>query len=126
MYRIQGPYGETPVATQQDEMKAENLNSTESFFVAQQGADHCWAWNGFGSSTGEKLFAARMSKILNCSSCDIIDEGTEDDGFWAALGGKTEYANQKVLNFAPGFDPRLFFFSIAGGYNNFKDLPNFV
>lgn len=93
MYRIQGPYGETPVATQQDLMKAENLNSTESFFVAQQGADHCWAWNGFGSSTGEKLFAARMSKILNCSSCDIIDEGTEDDGFWAALGGKTEYAN---------------------------------
>lgn len=67
-----------------------------------------------------------MSKILNVNSCDIIDEGAEPDDFWNSLGGKTEYASHKELNIAPGFDPRLFLFSIAGGYNRFEEIPNYI
>jgi hypothetical protein len=126
MYRVQGHYGETPVATQQDHIQAKNLNSTESFFVVQAGTGHSWAWNGFGSSDGEKLYSSRLSKVMKMDGCDVVDEGTESDDFWNALGGKTEYANFKELNVAAGFDPRLFFFSINSGYNHFKELPNYV
>lgn len=127
MYRIQGHYGMTPIAYQQDQLLATNLNSTESFFVVQPGSTgHSWAWNGLGSSEDEKLYAGKMAKVLNLGSCDVIAENGESDDFWAALGGKTEYASSKELNIAPGFDPRLFFFSIAGGFNHFKEIPNYV
>ena len=107
-------------------MLFQNLNSTEAYFIVQPGTGHSWAWNGFGSTDGEKLLCSRMAKVMKTDSCDVVDEQTESEDLVNALGGRTEYASFRELNVAAGFDPRLFFFSIAGGYNHFKELPNFV
>lgn len=53
LYKIQGPFGEKPQAIQQDNVKAENLNSNDAFFVVEAGGAHAWAWLGEGADESE-------------------------------------------------------------------------
>lgn len=120
MFRIQGPFGETPQAIQQDEIKCELLNSNEAFFIIKpDGSKAAFAWMGTGCTDGERMYNSRLEKILNVNSCQQLDETEETEDFWAALGGKTEYSSTKNLGFAPGFEPRMFEVSVHSGYNTF-------
>lgn len=38
----------------------------------------------------------------------VVEESSEPDDFWTALGGKTEYLNYKELGMNPDFEARLF------------------
>lgn len=80
---------------------------------------------GAGCSDGERLYNARLEKILNVNSCTEFDETDESEDFWATLGGKTEYSSTKNLGFAPGFDPRMFQISVNSGLNKMDEIKNF-
>lgn len=126
MFRVQGPFDETPQAIQQEDMIAQNLNSQEAFFIIKPDSNKAsYAWFGIGCSVGERGYAERLEKILNCSSCTHVEETQEPDDFWATLGGKTEYSSTKLLNFAPGFEPRMFQVSVHSGLNHFDEIKNF-
>lgn len=107
-------------------MECQNLNSNEAFFVVKNDGSHkAFAWSGIGASDGERLYVARLEKILNVASCDHINETEESDEFWAAVGGKTEYSSTKTLGFAPGFEPRMFQITVSMGYNTMTEVKNF-
>lgn len=108
-------------------MKAENLNSGESFVVLAKGGAVCWAWLGSGSSDSEKAYCKKIATMLCPSGTVEVEEGKEDESFWNALGGKTEYANYKELGFDPDFEPRLFdmrFSEEQGGVFWMAEVPN--
>lgn len=81
---------------------------------------------GEGASDDEKAYCEKLAGIFGITDQVRLNEGSEDDEFWAALGGKSEYASTKVLNFAPGFQPRLFQVNISGGYSRFDEVCNFA
>ena len=97
MYRIQGPFGEAPQAIQQDLVECKNLNSGECFMVTDA-EGHCWVWNGSGSADSEKAYLAKLPSVL-MPGFDVItlEEFSESEEFWTALGGKSEYLNFKEL-----------------------------
>jgi len=77
--------------------------------VVNKGGDKCWAWYGSGSSDSEKAYAKKLCGIIAAGvDMEEVEEGQEKDNFWAALGGKAEYANFKELGIDPNFEPRLF------------------
>ena len=110
LYKIQGPFGETPQAIQQDQIKCEKLNSNDAFFVVASGGDACFYWLGGGASDDEQAYSKKLADMLapNASVKTGFKEGEETEEFWGCLGGKTEYLSTKDLGFAPGFEPRLF------------------
>lgn len=80
------------------------MNSGESFVVVNKGGDKVWAWLGSGSSDVEKAYAKKLAGIILPGIAVIeVEESKEDDDFWAALGGKAEYANFKELGIDPNF-----------------------
>ena len=127
MFKVQGPFGEKPQAIQQDQVKCENLNSNEAFFVSAGEGDNCYAWIGEGASEDEANFCKSLGPIL-CpgDAFHTFKEGEETDDFWEALGGKTEYSSIKNMGIAPGFEPRLFQCTNSSGYFYMKEVPNFT
>ena len=82
------------------------MNSNESYFVVSPGGA-AFAWHGKGAAESEKAYCEKLGSVLDCQ-VTVVQEGSEDDAFWSAVGGQTEYASDKLLGFAPGFQPRLF------------------
>lgn len=103
-----GPYGETPQAIQQTEVLAKCLNSGESFALVAAGGAQVWSWKGSGSSDDEKAYSDKVCGIISQGAMTVVEESSEPDDFWTALGGKTEYLNYKELGMNPDFEARLF------------------
>jgi len=110
LYKIQGPFGETPQAIQQDQVLCEKLNSNEAFFVVAAGGDAAWYWLGEGASPEESEYAKKLGSILasGASVNSGFKEGEEVEEFWTALGGKTTYSSIKEMGIPLGFQTRLF------------------
>ena len=86
---------------------------------------HAFAWHGKGADESEKAYSEKLVGILGLDGITVVQEGAESEDFWNAVGGQTEYASEKVLRFAPGFQPRLFQITVAGGYSKFEEVKNF-
>lgn len=127
LYKIQGPFGETPQAIQQDQIICEKLNSNEAFFVVGKGGDSAWYWIGEGASPEETEYAKKLGGILaaGASVNTGFKEGEETDDFWEALGGKTKYSSIKEMGIPIGFEPRLFQISNSQGFVHMKEIYNF-
>lgn len=127
LYKIQGPFGETPQAIQQDQIICEKLNSNEAFFVVGKGGDSSWYWIGEGASPEETEYAKKLGGILaaGASVNTGFKEGEETDDFWEALGGKTKYSSIKEMGIPIGFEPRLFQISNSQGFVHMKEIYNF-
>jgi len=68
-----------------------------------------FAWYGSGSSDIEKTTCKTACGVIFAGTPAVdVQEGSESDEFWAALGGKAEYANFKDLGINPDFEARLF------------------
>jgi hypothetical protein len=65
MFRVQGPFGETPQAIQQDEVLCKNLNSNEAFFVVKSDGSGCFAWMGEGATDSEKAYCEKLAGVFN-------------------------------------------------------------
>lgn len=96
--------------------QASSLNSGDCYVLVSD--SNVWVWDGQGSSEDERKLAAHVAETILANGRPIkaLVEGQEPEAWWAALGGKTAYANDKHLQSAP-HEPRLFF--VNGNSQNF-------
>jgi len=119
----------------QTEEKAASLNSMDCFVLVTPGA--VYSWHGTGALPEEVESADKIAAILKDHSYGppgtappsreiiAVTEGDEDEAFWAALGGKGEYAQQPVGEPAPS-EPRLFHCTNAYGKFQVEEVENFT
>lgn len=54
--------------------------------------DNTYIWHGKGGSVIEKETAEKLVKIISPGAVALpVEEGSEPDKFWSALGGKGDY-----------------------------------
>ena len=104
---------------------AGSLNSGDCFVLLTAGA--AFTWSGAGSNADEQALAAKVSKEILAEGRPIVavNEAQEPEEFWAALGGKAPYANDKHLQADP-VEPRLFQVSGVTGNFTVEELCNFT
>ena len=96
-------------------MKAASLNTNDCFVLHNPEGN--WVWFGKGSTGDEREMAKRMAHPDPDPT--LVFEGQEKAEFWALLGGKTAYMDERVLkSLGETTVPRLFHGSNASG--NFK------
>ena len=111
LYHIRGTHPKECRAVQVD-VSAASLNSND-VFVAIDGTHNCFVWEGAGASEEEKSLGKWVGgTLLQDAKLELgiqtVEEGAETDKFWETLGGKKEYASDKVLAEDVDFLPRLF------------------
>ena len=115
-------HGRTPLTTyaSQVPMKASSLNTNDCFVLIHPEGN--WVWLGKGSTGDEREMAKRMA--IPDPDPTVVFEGQENSAiqqFWALLGGKTAYMDERVLkNVGETTVPRLFHGSNASG--SFKSM----
>lgn len=111
----------------QVEEKANCLNSGDAFLL--RSPDTVYAWLGKGCNDAEVGAALKIGESLKTSTVfrtvTEVKEGEEPEKFWGFLGGKDDYASEKVLVEAPR-DPRLFQCSNATGKYAVEEIYDFA
>ncbi|KAM4628974.1 scinderin like a [Polymixia lowei] len=101
------------------EPKAAFLNTNDVFVLKSPAS--MFLWRGVGG-TDEELSAAKyVTKLLGGTATEVA-EGKEPDGFWLALGGKSEYQTSKSLQKMVK-PPRLFGCSNKTGRLIVEEVP---
>jgi len=107
----------------QVDLRAASLNSNDVFILV--GEDSTILWCGKGS-TGDEREIAKKIATKERVDCTTVYEGQEKEDFWAALGGKEEYASDKRLAAEDtSSPPRLFQCSNATGTLKAEEIINF-
>ena len=84
--------------------KCSSLDSSDVFIL--ETPSKTWVWSGQGSVEEETEQAVRLSGVVSPGrEMVMVKEGEEEDEFWEALGGKTEYNNSDDIN-KPILHPR--------------------
>nr|XP_056717075.1 villin-1 [Euleptes europaea] len=105
--------------------RATSLNSNDVFLLKSQTC--CYLWYGKGCSGDEREMAKAVADLLSKMEKVVIAEGQEPAEFWLALGGKTQYANNKRLQEETlSIMPRLFECSNKTGTFLATEIPNFT
>ncbi|XP_059161494.1 advillin-like isoform X2 [Physella acuta] len=102
---------------------ASSLNSNDVFVIFTKSAVYSWAGKGCTGDEREmaKNIAARSPRTLT-----NVFEGQEKPDFWNVLGGKEEYASEKLLQDDGSHPPRLFHLSNAKGFISVEEIHDFV
>ncbi|KAM6398335.1 villin-1 [Pluvialis apricaria] len=88
-------------------VRASSLNSNDVFVLKTPSC--CYLWYGKGCSGDEREMGKTVADIISKTEKPVIAEGQEPPEFWVALGGKSQYANNKRLQEEnPSVSPRLF------------------
>nr|XP_033801615.1 villin-1 isoform X1 [Geotrypetes seraphini]XP_033801616.1 villin-1 isoform X1 [Geotrypetes seraphini]XP_033801617.1 villin-1 isoform X1 [Geotrypetes seraphini]XP_033801619.1 villin-1 isoform X1 [Geotrypetes seraphini] len=88
-------------------VRASTLNSNDVFILKTPGSTYLWC--GKGCSGDEREMAKYVTDFISRGEKVVIAEGQEPNEFWAALGGKSQYANNKRLQEeSQDVTPRLF------------------
>ncbi|XP_075037159.1 villin-1 isoform X2 [Mixophyes fleayi] len=88
-------------------VRASSLNSNDVFVLKTKGT--CFLWCGKGCSGDEREMAKNVADLISRGEKAVVAEGKEPDEFWLALGGKSQYANDKRLQEQTlDISPRLF------------------
>ncbi|XP_065073533.1 gelsolin isoform X3 [Ochlerotatus camptorhynchus] len=106
LFRIRG--------TSSDDVRAEQLPETASSLASDdvfilETPSATYVWHGVGASDLEKDMAANIVGIVSPDAApQVIDEGSEPNEFWAALGGQGDYDRELDPTGVPFLNPRLF------------------
>ncbi|XP_048341248.1 villin-1 isoform X2 [Sphaerodactylus townsendi] len=104
---------------------AASLNSNDVFILKSQTC--CYLWYGKGCSGDEREMAKTVADLLSKTEKVVVAEGQEPAEFWLALGGKTQYSNNKRLQEETlSIMPRLFECSNKTGTFLATEIPNFT
>ncbi|XP_035411988.1 villin-1 [Cygnus atratus] len=88
-------------------VRASSLNSNDVFVLKTPSC--CYLWYGKGCSGDEREMGKTVADIISKTEKPVIAEGQEPPEFWVALGGKSQYANNKRLQEEnSSMPPRLF------------------
>ncbi|KAL0221446.1 hypothetical protein RCL1_001300 [Eukaryota sp. TZLM3-RCL] len=105
---------------------AKNLNAGDAFVVDDTVNNKVYLWIGEGCNDNEMIVAQNVADLYGKNKEIIkINEGSETDDFWNALGGKEEYPREKELQLQGNFQPRLFQCSDALGKYRIEEVLNF-
>ncbi|KAM5152577.1 villin-1 [Mantella aurantiaca] len=105
-------------------VRASSLNSNDVFVLKTKGA--CYIWCGKGCSGDERVMAKTVADLISRGEKVVVAEGQESDEFWLALGGKSQYANNKRLQEETlDIAPRLFECSNKTGTFIADEIANF-
>ncbi|XP_026521317.1 villin-1 [Notechis scutatus] len=105
--------------------RASSLNSNDVFILKTQSC--CYLWYGKGCSGDEREMAKSVSDLISRTEKVVVAEGQEPAAFWVALGGKSQYANNKRLQEETvSITPRLFECSNKTGKFLATELTNFT
>jgi advillin len=107
---------------------ASSLNSQDSFVLVT--GNQVFVWSGVGSNEAEQAVAMNVGTILAARykgkagrAVVQVKEGSESEEFWAALGGKGDYASVGEGHAMPR-DARLFSASTATGRFHVEPVRN--
>lgn len=118
LFHIKGSNEFNTRAVQVDE-KASSLNSGDCFVLLTP--DTMYIWEGEGANSLEKEAAESIAKLMKGSrGIEVVSEGKEPEGFWAAIGGQGEYT--KVKEVEVDHDPRLFRCTYNVGYFHVDEI----
>ncbi|KAG2430525.1 hypothetical protein HXX76_010048 [Chlamydomonas incerta] len=114
LYQVKGEAAAAAHAVEVD-AAGPSLSSGDCFVleraaaVGAQSAEPVMLWLGRGSSPAEQEAAAAVAAALSVGGAAVerIEEGKEPAAFWAALGGKADYAKESARG-GGGGAPRLF------------------
>nr|XP_034983611.1 villin-1 isoform X2 [Zootoca vivipara] len=105
--------------------QASSLNSNDVFILKTQSC--CYLWYGKGCSGDEREMARSVADLISRTEKAVIAEGQEPAEFWIALGGKSQYANNKRLQEETiAITPRLFQCSNKTGRFLAMEITNFT
>ncbi|XP_005987429.1 gelsolin isoform X1 [Latimeria chalumnae] len=103
------------------EAAASNLNSNDVFVLTTPAG--AFVWKGQGASSDEQTGARKLLNILNVTASDL-EEGSESDDFWAALGGKADYrTSTRLKDKMESHPPRLYACSNKTGNFIIEQVP---
>ncbi|KJE93069.1 villin [Capsaspora owczarzaki ATCC 30864] len=104
--------------------RAASLNSNDTFVL--ETPKKVYIWFGKGATGDEREIAKIVAKqVAGGKEADNVSEGSEPADFWAALGGKGEYASSPRLADSAGRAPRLFQCSNSKGYFYVEEIFDF-
>lgn len=106
--------------------KASSLNSGDVFCL--ETPKNVFLWFGKNCTGDEREFAKSIVKGIvpgRGASFESVMEGKEPESFWAALGGKTAYAESRQEAEEEQHEPRLFQCSNARGYFYVEEIFDF-
>jgi len=107
----------------QVQLRGASLNSNDVFVLVGESSSFLWCGKG---STGDEREIAKKIAARDRVDCITVYEGQERDEFWAEIGGKEEYANDKRLaSESNDSEPRLFQCSNATGILKAEEIVNF-
>ncbi|XP_077304014.1 villin-1 [Lithobates pipiens] len=105
-------------------VRASSLNSNDVFVLKTKGA--CYIWCGKGCSGDERAMAKNVADLISRGEKVVVAEGQEPSEFWLALGGKSQYANNKRLQEETlDIEPRLFECSNKSGNFIAEEITDF-
>ena len=123
LFRIRGTCAEDVRATQVEET-ASALASDDVFIL--ETPKNTYIWYGKGANDFEHSMGSSVSKTISPDRSPIeINEGSEPQEFWDALGGKADYDTEIDPPGAPFLDPRLFHCSVHYGKFRVEEVPQF-
>lgn len=124
MFCVRGTSADDVRATQVPEVAA-SLNSEDVFIL--ETPNNTWIWTGQASNEDEQSIAAGMSELVSPGrDAETIQEGSEPEDFWNAIGGQGEYSKVAVDFDKPILDPRLFHCQLmANGNLKAVEINNF-
>ena len=121
LYRINGT-SKFNTSALEVEPSSSNLNGGDCFVLTTK--ESTVAWIGNGANQSEREATAIVADTIKVGEVAVVDEGSEPDAFWDALGGKSDYPAV-----APGasepYEPRLFQCSNATGAFAVDEVCNF-
>ncbi|GFR78130.1 villin-1, partial [Elysia marginata] len=104
-------------------LRASSLNSNDVFVIFTKTAVYSWAGKG---CTGDEREMAKNIAARSPRQLTNVFEGQEKPDFWNVLGGKEEYASDKMLQDDGSHPPRLFQLSNATGNIDVEEIHDFV
>ncbi|XP_050081453.1 gelsolin isoform X1 [Anopheles maculipalpis] len=124
LFRVRGTCSDD-VRAEEMTPNASSLASDDVFLLKTSGT--VYIWHGVGASDLEKNMAANIAGVVAPdASPEVIEENSEPEEFWSALGGKDEYDRELDPAGAPFLSARLFHCRIL--YNKklrVEEVPHF-
>ena len=107
LFRVRGTCPEDVMTTQMQPEKASTLDSGDVFILETK--EKTWIWKGAESTSDELTHSKTMVPIISPGrESMLIEEGSETEEFWKALGGKGKPSKASDELPQPILDPRLF------------------
>jgi villin 1/advillin len=123
LFHVRGSNEYNTRAVQVGEVAA-SLNSGDCFVLLTPNS--MYVWKGKGSNAQEQKTAADIADTIKGNrSTTAVEEGSEPDEFWAAIGGKGEYPSSSQSD-DEEVEPRLFLIQHMGSDGlRVEEVPNY-